>query len=120
MVVKFSRSRHRYERQGLLLEPEALIRAEKECEGDEADRKISRESAAVVPEHADKEYIAQLSKQIRLQYPGCPGQETEAIADHACQKHRTSRKSSYSPKTYKLRSTSIERMGANRSQVGCH
>jgi hypothetical protein len=31
VVVKFSRSRHRYERQGLLVESEALIRAEKEC-----------------------------------------------------------------------------------------
>jgi hypothetical protein len=87
VVVSFNRSRHRYERQGLLVEPDALIRAEKECEGDEADRKISRVSAAVVREHADKEYIAQFSKQIRIQYPGCPSQEAEAIADHACQKH---------------------------------
>ncbi len=87
VVVRFNRSRHRYERQGLLVEPEALIRAEKECEGDEADRKISRESAAVVREHADKEYIAQFSKQIRIQFPGCPSQEAEAIADHACQKY---------------------------------
>jgi hypothetical protein len=87
VVVRFNRSRHRYERQGLLVEPEALIRAEKECEGDEADRKISRESAAVVREHVDKEYIAQFSKQIRIQFPGCPSQEAEAIADHACQKY---------------------------------
>ena len=87
VVVRFNRSRHRYERQGLLVEPEALIRAEKECEGDEADRKISRESAAVVREHADKEYITQFSKKIRMQYPGCPAQESEVIADHACQKY---------------------------------
>jgi hypothetical protein len=87
VVVRFNRSRHRYERQGLLVEPDALIRAENECEGDEADRKISRENAAVIREHADKEYIAQFSKQIRLQYPGCPSQEAEAIADHACQKY---------------------------------
>ena len=87
VVVRFSRSRHRYERQGLLVESEALIRAEKECEGDEADRKISRERAVVVRERADKEYVAQFSKQIRMQYPGCPAQEAEAIADHACQKY---------------------------------
>lgn len=47
VVVKFSRSRHRYERQGLLVESEALIRAEKECEGDAANRKISREHAVI-------------------------------------------------------------------------
>lgn len=87
VVVRFSRSRHRYERQGLLVESEALIRAEKECEGDAADRKISRERAVVIRERADNEYIAQFSKQIRIQYPGCPAQEAEAIADHACQKY---------------------------------
>jgi hypothetical protein len=87
VVVRFSRSRHRYERQGLLVESEALIRAEKECEGDAADRKISRARAVVVRERADKEYIAQFSKQIHMQYPGCPTQEAEAIADHACQKY---------------------------------
>ena len=59
VVVRFSRSRHRYERQGLLVESEALIRAEKECEDDAADRKISREHAVIVRERADKEYIAQ-------------------------------------------------------------
>ena len=87
MVVRFSRSRHRYERQGLLVESEALIRAEKECEDDAANRKISREHAVIVRERADKEYIAQFSKQILMQYPGCPAQEAEAIADHACQKY---------------------------------
>ena len=87
VVVRFSRSRHRYERQGLLVESEALIRAEKECEGDAADRKISREYAVRVRERADKEYIAQFSKQILMQYPGCPTQEAEAIADHAYQKY---------------------------------
>ena len=87
VVVRFNRSRHRYERQGLLVEPEALIRAEKECEGDEADRKTLRERAAVVRERADKEYVKQFSEQIRTHYPGCPAQEAEVIADHACQKY---------------------------------
>ncbi|MEI6336631.1 MAG: DUF2293 domain-containing protein [Methylococcaceae bacterium] len=87
VVVRFSSSRHRYERQGLLVESEALIRAEKECEGDAADRKISRARAIIVRDHADKEYIAQFSKQICMQYPGCPAQEAQAIADHACQKY---------------------------------
>jgi hypothetical protein len=87
VVVRFSRSRHRYERQGLLVESEALIRAEQECEGDAADRKFAREHAVVVRERTDKEYVAQFSKQIHMQYPGCQAQEAEVIADHACQKY---------------------------------
>jgi len=87
VVVKFSRSRRRYERQGLLVESEALARAENECAGDEADRKISRQRAVVVRERADKEYVAQFAKEIRLRYPGCPAAEAESIAEHACRKY---------------------------------
>jgi len=87
VVVKFSRSRRRYERQGLLVESEALARAENECAGDEAERKISRERAVVVRERADKEYITQFATEIRLRYPGCPAAEAEFIAEHACQKY---------------------------------
>lgn len=36
VVVRFSRSRRRYERQGLLVEPQALADAEREIEGDRA------------------------------------------------------------------------------------
>jgi hypothetical protein len=87
VVVKFSRSRGRYERQGLLVDAEALARAENECAGDAADRKISRERALVVRERADKEYVARFAKEIRLRYPGCPAAEAESIAKHACQKY---------------------------------
>ena len=87
VVVKFSRSRRRYERQGLLVESEALARAEKECAVDEAHRKISRERSAVVRERADKEYVARFAKEIHFQYPGCPAAEAESIAEHACQKY---------------------------------
>jgi hypothetical protein len=107
VVVRFNRSRHRYERQGLLVESEALIRAEKECEDDAADRKIAREHAVVFRERADKKYIAQFSIQIRMQYPGCPAQEAEAIADHACQKYsgrvgRSSAAKAFDAKTIEL------------------
>lgn len=87
VVLKFSRARRRYERQGLLVESEALARAEKECAGDEAVRKILQERAAVVRERADKDYVEQFSKQIRIQYPGCPDVEAESIAEHTCRKY---------------------------------
>ena len=48
VVVRFSRSRGRYERQGLLVESAALERAQQECLGDEESRRIARERAASV------------------------------------------------------------------------
>jgi hypothetical protein len=35
VVVRFSRARKRYQRQGLLVEEEALLRAQEECRQDE-------------------------------------------------------------------------------------
>src|SRR2546425_6675606 len=46
VVVRFSRTRRRYERQGILVEPGALERGEKECLSDEEQRRIARERAA--------------------------------------------------------------------------
>lgn len=87
VVVKFSRSRRRYERQGLLVEFDALERAEKECAGDEADRSRARERAAVNREQADQEYVARFADEIRIRYPGCPAAEATSIAIHACRKY---------------------------------
>jgi len=87
VVVKFSRTRRRYERQGLLVESDALARAEQECASDQADRKASREHAALVRERADREYVKQFAGEIRSQYPGCPVAEAQSIAEHACLKY---------------------------------
>ena len=46
VVVKWSPARKRYERQGLLVENEALEHAEKECAADEDARKQARAKAA--------------------------------------------------------------------------
>jgi hypothetical protein len=87
VVVRFSRSRKRYERQGLLVESGALERAEKECLSDEAKRQIAREKASLARERADNQYVAQFTESIRLRYPDCPVGEAEAIAKHACVKY---------------------------------
>ena len=87
VVLKFSRSRRRYERQGLLVEHEAWLKAEHECKGDAADRERVRERSAVLRERVEKEYMAAFSKQICFQYPGCPVEEAETIAEHACLKY---------------------------------
>jgi hypothetical protein len=86
-VVRFSRSRGRYERQGLLVESEALERAQQECLSDEEQRQIARERAAAAREREDQRYIEQFASAIQASYPACPGLEALAIARHACQKH---------------------------------
>jgi hypothetical protein len=86
-VVRFSRARKRYERQGLLVELPALERAERECLDDEEQRVRARERAAVYREQADERYVREFAEQVRAAYAGCPAEEVEAIAEHACQKY---------------------------------
>ena len=87
VVVRFSRSRKRYERQGLLVESGALERAQEECLSDEEKRRVAREQAALAREQADHQYVVQFTESIRSRYPDCPPGEAEAIAKHACEKY---------------------------------
>ena len=87
VVVRFSRSRKRYERQGLLVEPGALEHAQEECLSDEGKRQVAREKASLARERADNQYVAQFVDCIRSLYPDCPSDEAEAIAKHACAKY---------------------------------
>src|SRR5437763_9949560 len=47
VVVRFSRSRGRYERQGILVEAAALQKAEEECLADAERREVQRERAPI-------------------------------------------------------------------------
>ncbi len=87
VVVRFSRTRRRYERQGLLVEEVALERAEDECLSDADKRERARERAAVARSEADAEYVAQFAERIVALYPGCSREEAQRIAAHACRKH---------------------------------
>jgi len=87
VVVRFSRTRGRYERQGLLVESAALEKAEQECLDDEERRAIARERAAARRELADERYVRQFSEHILSRYPGCPAEEAGRIAEHACRKY---------------------------------
>jgi len=87
VVVRFSRTRGRYERQGVLIEPAALARAEGECQSDEASRERARGKAAALRAAQDQTYLAEFTAQIIARFPGCPPQRAEAIAVHACLKY---------------------------------
>ena len=87
VVVRFSRSRNRYERQGLLIEETALVRAEKECLADADARSRNRDRQAERQKDIDAQYRAEFAAHILACYPGCPPAESMAIAEHACAKY---------------------------------
>src|SRR5918996_1506599 len=62
VVVRFSRARGRYERQGLLVESAALERAQEECLNDEGQRRIAREKASLARERADEKYSGRVGR----------------------------------------------------------
>jgi hypothetical protein len=87
VVLKWSRSRKRYERQGLLVQEAALAKAESECLADADAREARREREAVRREGLDEQYVAQFATKIRALYPGCTPDRAIRIAEHACLKH---------------------------------
>jgi hypothetical protein len=87
VVLRFSRARKRYERQGLLVEEAALARAELECLSDAEAREHARERAAERRQELDAEYVERFARRIGELFPGCPSDEQRAIAGHACQKY---------------------------------
>jgi hypothetical protein len=86
-VLRWSRTRKRYERQGLLVESEAMRRAEEECLADEELRKRIREREAERRSRLDSQYVAEFAEQIRKLFVNCPREAAEEIAQHACWKY---------------------------------
>lgn len=87
VLVRFSRSRNRYERQGLLVEEAALARAEEECLADSDARARARERRAEREAEIDIRYRGEFAAHIRQLYPSCPELEAIEIAEHACRKY---------------------------------
>ena len=66
VVLKFSSARKRNERQGLLVESEALEKAENECLADAEARARRRKRAAERREQLDKIYVKQFAEYIKI------------------------------------------------------
>ena len=81
-VVRFSKSRGRYERQGILVEPAAIEKAEAECTLDAADRAQARTRAAKLRAKQDEELVQQMTGRILTLFPRCAPREARAIAAH--------------------------------------
>lgn len=87
VVLKWSRARNRYERQGLLVETRALERAEEECLADSEVRVRRKEREAVRREESDRQYVDQFATRVKELFPRCPTGREREIAEHACLKY---------------------------------
>jgi hypothetical protein len=83
VVVHWSRTRKRYERQGLLVEENALEQAEQQCLADEDARMRRRERDRERRAGQDLEFQGRFAQKILWLFPRCPADRAEAIAAHA-------------------------------------
>ena len=86
VVLKFSKARGRYERQGLLVEEHALAQAEAECLADSEVRQRRNERARERRAELDEEFVREFAQRIRAIFPKCPKGREQLIAEHACLK----------------------------------
>jgi hypothetical protein len=83
VVVRFSRSRKRYERQGILVEEAALQQAEVQCLADEDARARRRKRDRQRRADQDLVFEGQLAEAVARLFPGCPRERAAAIARFA-------------------------------------
>jgi hypothetical protein len=83
VVVRWSRNRRRYERQGILAEEPALRQAEEQCLADEDARLRRRDRDRDRRATEDVRFQASMAAEIRRLFPSCPGGRADAIARRA-------------------------------------
>ncbi len=87
VVLEWSRTRKQYERQGLLVEEQAIEKAEQECLADADVRERRRQRAAERRAELDEQFVQEFAARIRELFPGCPKGREQVIAEHACRKY---------------------------------
>jgi len=83
VVVRWSRGRNRYERQGILAEAAAIEQAAQECLSDADVRARRRKRDESRRADHDVRFRSEFAAAIREQFPGCPVDRAETIALHA-------------------------------------
>ncbi|QHA04036.1 DUF2293 domain-containing protein [Streptomyces broussonetiae] len=83
VVVRFNRRKSRYERQGVLVEEEALARAEARCLADAEARRRRRARDGRRRAAEDERFVAAFAAEIVRLFPGCPAERARAVAAHA-------------------------------------
>jgi hypothetical protein len=84
VVLKWTRARKRYERQGLLVEAQALEQAEKDCLADSEARQRRRAREAIRRKRLNRDYTVRFAQRVHELFPGCPTGRDAVIAEHAC------------------------------------
>jgi hypothetical protein len=87
VVLKWSRARKRYERQGLLIEAQALEQAEQEYLADSEARARRREREVAQRAELSRQYVERFTMRVRKLFPCCPPGREEIIAEYACLKY---------------------------------
>ena len=87
VVLKWSRLRKHYERQGLLVEEDGLAQAETECLADQEARARRAERESERRAEMDREYVDAFAARVREIFPACPKGREHKIAEHACRKY---------------------------------
>jgi len=82
VVVRFSSARKRYERQGVLVEPDALEQAEAQCLADQDLRQRRQDRDRVRRADEDVRFADDLAAEIGRLFPGCPPARARSIAAH--------------------------------------
>ena len=82
VVVRFSTSRRRYERQGILCEEAAIAQAEETCLADEDARARRRAREEARRLSSDEDLKERMTEEILGLFPGCPAIRARAIAGH--------------------------------------
>jgi hypothetical protein len=82
VVVRFSRSRGRHERQGILVEEPALQRAEEDCALDAGERAKERKRRPALLPGQDRKLALAMAQRIQKLLPRCPPAEDQRIAEH--------------------------------------
>src|SRR5258708_11050380 len=84
VVLQWSRTRQRYERQGILVETEAIERAEKECLADADQRQRKAERRALREAEVDQRFVSDFAKAIWQHFPPCPSCEAHQHPEQPC------------------------------------
>jgi len=80
VVVRFARTRKRYERQGILVEQQALDAAEQACFADDEVRERRRRRDAERQIAHDAQFVDKVQAVILSLFPSCPTRRAETIA----------------------------------------
>jgi hypothetical protein len=83
VVVRFSLRRKRYERQGILVENDAIEQAAQQCLDDADARALRRTHDQARRAAVDEKFRDEFAVAIRGLFPGCPPARADTIAYHA-------------------------------------